>query len=80
MVGYHFVVGGDFNAQIAPNYFDSVLQYNSNSKNLPTVKKRRTFMQPQYNKADKKDYTAKDYIFSSLSLNCSEIEMLNGSG
>lgn len=33
-----------------------------------TVNKKRTFMQPQITKANKKDSTAKDYIFSNLKI------------
>lgn len=44
------------------------------------MRKQRTFMQPQMNKAEKKDYTAKDYLFSTLKLKSSEIKMLNEKG
>ncbi len=80
MPAYHIVLGGDFNTSITSEKKFLLEFSNSNSKNLSTVKKKRTQMQPQVKKADINDFSAKDYFFSNIELKSSEIKMLNAKG
>ncbi len=41
--------------------------------------KKRTFMQPQRNKANKLDESAKDYMISTLKLESEGVILINGS-
>ena len=68
---YNLIFGGDFNGKFKLPDNQPLLQGLSlypNKDEIKTVKKKRTWIQPQRNKADKLDESAKDYFASNLEL------------
>lgn len=66
-VGYHIVVGADTNSFVTTAGLDSFYAYPSAKVDF-TTRKKRTFMQPQFNKADAINEECKDQVFSTLKI------------
>ena len=65
--GYHIVVGADTNSFVTTAGLDSFYAFPSAKFDF-TTRKKRTFMQPQFNKADAINEECKDQVFSTMKI------------
>lgn len=74
------VCGGDFNAALDLKMYQTTdkLDLAPNSKDIRTVYKKRTYMQPQRNKALKLDQDTKDHFLSNRAITASSVELISG--
>ncbi len=65
--GYHIVVGADTNSFVNTSNMESFYAYPTTKMDF-TTRKKRTFMQAQFNKADAINEECKDQVFSTLKI------------
>lgn len=65
--GYQIIVGADTNSFVTNKGIQSFESF-PNAKQNFTTRKKRTFLQPQFNKADAINEECKDQIFSTLKM------------
>ncbi len=65
--GYNVIVGADTNSFVTTKGIEQYYSYPMRKDNY-TTRKKRTFLQPQFNKADSINEECKDQIFSTLKI------------
>ena len=65
--GYHIIVGADTNSFVTTEGLDSFYAFPTTKVDF-TTRKKRTFMQPQFNKADAINEECKDQVFSTMKI------------